>query len=157
MHVFSSKCMGRLMLGLRKSHLLYIAALFVLMVAMPFRASAQNATIVGTVTDPSGSVIANVKVSLTHVETGHVTALTTNDSGQYVAVDLPIGHYNIKAEATGFKVAEQKNLILQVGDRSRVDFQMTLGGSSSLTACVRTTTSISSTAAKTMTAAALAA
>jgi len=118
------------MVGLKKSNLLYLLALFVLFVGLPFRASAQNATIVGTVTDPSGSIVANVKISVTHAETGHVTSLTTNDAGQYVAVDLPVGHYTIKAEASGFKVVERKNLVLQVGDRDREDFQLTLGAAS---------------------------
>jgi hypothetical protein len=104
--------------------------LFVLLAGLPFRASAQNATIVGTVTDPSGSVIANVKITITHTETNLANTFTTNDAGQYVAVDLPVGHYNIKAEATGFKVAEQKGLVLNVGDRTRVDFQMALGAAS---------------------------
>jgi len=112
---------------LKLSNLRYLLFLFVLLAAMPFRASAQNATIVGTVTDPSGSVIANVKVSITHTETNLTSSLTTNDSGQYVAVDLPVGHYNLKAEASGFKVAEQKGLVLQVGDRLRADFQLVLG------------------------------
>src|SRR6267143_332370 len=90
----------------------------------------QNATIVGTVTDPSASVIANVKITVTHSETSLAHTFATNDSGQYVAVDLPVGHYNIKAEASGFKVAEQKGLVLQVGDRTRVDFLMALGAAS---------------------------
>src|SRR5207247_6254070 len=88
------------------------------------------ATIVGTVTDPSGSVIANVNSTVTHVETGLAHTCTMNEAGQYVAVDLPVGHYNIKAEASGFKVAEQKGLVLQVGDRTRMDFQMSLGAAS---------------------------
>jgi hypothetical protein len=58
-----------------------------------------------------------------------VRTTTTNEAGQYV-VELKIGHYDIKAEASGFKVAEQKRLNVQVGDRTRVDFQMALGGSS---------------------------
>jgi len=109
------------------SNLRYLLLLVLLLVGLPFRASAQNATIVGTVSDSSGSVIANVKITITHAETNHTDVLTTNDSGQYVAVDLPVGHYNIKAEASGFKVAEQKGLVLQVGDRTRVDFQLILG------------------------------
>src|SRR5437867_12111927 len=123
------KCVGSFLTALRISNLRYLLILFVLLVGLPFRASAQNATIVGTVTDPSGSVIANVKITVTHVETGLAHTFTTNDAGQYVAVDLPVGHYNIKAEATGFKVAEQKGLVLNVGDRTRVDFQMALGAS----------------------------
>jgi len=117
MHVLSSKCFK----------LRYLLFLFVLLAALPFRSAAQEATIVGTVTDPSGSVVANVKVTLTNTDTGVARVFTTNDSGQYVAVDMHIGHYIVKAEATGFKVAEQKDLVLQVGDRARVDFQLSLG------------------------------
>ena len=119
------------MISLKKlSNLRYLLLLFVLLAFLPFGASAQNATIVGTVTDPSGSVIANVKISITNVDTGLAHTTATNESGQYVAVDLHIGHYNVKAEATGFKVAEQKGLTLNVGDRTRVDFQMVLGAAS---------------------------
>src|ERR1700674_3253098 len=129
MYSVFSKCLGSPMAVLKSSHLRYLLLLVLLFAGLPFRASAQNATIVGTVTDPSGSVIANVKISINHTETSLVTSLTTNDAGQYVAVDLPVGHYNIKAEASGFKVAEQKGLVLNVGDRTRVDFQMVLGAS----------------------------
>jgi len=111
------------------SNLRYLLILFVLLAGFPFRASAQNATIVGTVTDPSGSVVANAKITITNLETNLTHSFTTNETGQYVAVDLPVGHYNIKAEASGFKVAEQKGLVLNVGDRTRVDFQMQLGAS----------------------------
>jgi hypothetical protein len=104
--------------------------LFVLLVALVgFSAStlAQQATIVGTVTDPSGAVVPNVTVTLTNTETGATHVIPTNDAGQYVAPDLQIGHYRVKAEAKGFKVAEQKDIVLTIGDRIRVDFQMQLG------------------------------
>src|SRR5579862_2900430 len=89
---------------------------------------AQDATIVGTVTDPSGAAVPNVKITLTNLETGLVHTAVTSDSGQYAIPELKIGHYDAKAEASGFKVAEQKGLVLQVGDRTRIDFQMQLGG-----------------------------
>src|ERR1700676_1932043 len=106
--------------------------LFVLLVALiGFSAStfAQQATIVGTVTDPSGAIVPNVNITLTNTDTGLDTVIPTNDSGQYVAVDMHIGHYRVKAEAKGFKVAEQKDIVLTIGDRIRVDFQMQLGAS----------------------------
>src|SRR5438874_3969918 len=111
----------------RLSHALLLCMLVFGTAAQTF---GQNATIVGTVTDPSGSVIANVKITVTQAETSLAHTFTTNEAGQYVAVDLPVGHYNIKAEASGFKVAEQKGLVLQVGDRTRMDFQMSLGAAS---------------------------
>jgi len=104
--------------------------LFVLLVALiGFSAStlAQQSAIVGTVTDPSGASIPNVNVTLTNVDTGKSVVIPTNDAGQFVAVDLQIGHYTVKAEAKGFKAAEQKNIVLTIGDRIRVDFQMQMG------------------------------
>jgi hypothetical protein len=92
-----------------------------------FHAFAQEATMLGTVTDPSGAAIPNVSVTITNVDTGSVSHLTTNDVGQYVAPDLRIGRYTVQAKSGNFKLAEQKNIGLQVGDRRRVDFQLQLG------------------------------
>ena len=81
-------------------------------------------------TDPSGAAVANAKVTLTNLETSVSKDFTTNDSGQYAAVDIHIGHYNIRVEASGFKTDERKGMVLQVGDRARADFQLQVGGSS---------------------------
>ena len=104
-------------------------ALLVLLVilAIPLLAVGQEATIVGTVSDPSGSVVPSVKITINNVQTGVVHELTTNDVGQYVAADLPIGKYNLRAVAPGFKVEERNGVVLNVNDRIRVDFQMTVG------------------------------
>src|SRR6185312_3325243 len=90
-------------------------------------AFAQEATIVGTITDPSGSVLPNVAVTITSSDTGQVHTFTTNDAGQYVAAGLPIGHYTVKAEASGFKSASKDGVVLNVGDRDRLDFALTVG------------------------------
>src|SRR2546423_775707 len=111
----------------RWSHALFLC---VLCLAASSQVFGQNATVVGTVTDPSGAAVANATVSITHAETGRVYRFARNSDGQYVAPDLPIGHYSIKVEASGFKAAEQKNIVLQVGDRARFDFEMKVGGAS---------------------------
>jgi len=90
-------------------------------------AYAQEATIVGTVTDPSGAAVPNVRITLTNTDTGLSTSVTTSLDGQYAAPDLHIGHYAVRAQATGFKVGEQKGITLQVGDRTRVDFKLQVG------------------------------
>ena len=87
----------------------------------------QEATILGTVTDPSGAVIANATVTATNTDTGVARTITTNDAGQYVLPDIHIGHYNVKAEAPNLRTAEQKGVVIQVGDRTRVDFAMQVG------------------------------
>src|SRR5580693_1089160 len=107
---------------------LYLVVLALAFLCLSSSVMAQDATIVGTVTDPSGAAVPNVKITLTNLETSLVHSAVTNDAGQYVLPELKIGHYDAKAEASGFKVAEQKGVVLQVGDRARVDFQMQLGG-----------------------------
>ncbi len=90
-------------------------------------AFAQEATMVGTVTDPSGAAVPNVTITLTNTDTGIRRTLTTGSDGQYVAPDLHIGHYNVRAEAAGFKSDEHAGLVLQVGDRLRNDFRLEVG------------------------------
>jgi Carboxypeptidase regulatory-like domain len=88
---------------------------------------AQEATIVGTVTDPSGAAVPNAPIELTNTDTGYVRHIKTNDLGQYVAPGLRFGNYIVRAEVTGFKAFEKKDLVLAVGDRVRVDIVLELG------------------------------
>src|ERR1700724_1691261 len=127
MRLFSS-CGRSVVSALKHARLHHLAVLCFALVALSFTVKAQDAAIVGTVTDPSGASVANVKITVTNTETSLTHTVTTNDSGQYVFPELKIGHYDAKAEASGFKTAEQKAIFLQVGDRSRIDFQMQLGG-----------------------------
>jgi hypothetical protein len=113
---FSLGCrFGRLAIGL------------LILLVLPLLAHGQEATILGTVTDPSGGVVPNVKITISNSQTGAVRTLATNDVGQYVVPDLPIGKYSVKAEAPGFKVQESRGVMLNVNDRTRVDFQMEVG------------------------------
>jgi hypothetical protein len=90
-------------------------------------AAGQQATLVGTVTDSSGAALPNVNITITNLESGVARSIQTSAGGQYVVPDLNIGRYSVKAQAAGFKAAEQKNVVLQVGDRDRIDFQMEVG------------------------------
>ena len=78
-------------------------------------------------TDPSGSVVPNVTITATHTDTGQTRSIKTSEAGQYLLPDVPIGHYSLKAEAAGFSVAERSGVVLNVGDRARIDFQMKMG------------------------------
>ena len=109
--------------GILRRLLTFSALLFAFSVC----AVGQEATLLGTVTDPSGSVIPNVTITVTNTGTGQSHSIQTGPSGDYVLPDLIIGHYDVTAQARGFKVAERKDLVLNVGDRARVDFQMQVG------------------------------
>jgi Carboxypeptidase regulatory-like domain len=103
---------------------LLFSAFFVILGTLAF---AQEATIVGTVTDPSGAAVPNASITLTNTETGASRTLNSSSDGQFVAPDLHIGHYTARATASGFKVAEQKNITLTVGDRLRLDIKLQVG------------------------------
>ncbi len=102
----------------------------IFMVGAAFLALGQTATIVGTVTDPSGSVVPNVAITYTNTDTNLSNNTTSNDAGQYIAADIPIGNYKIKAEAKGFKSTEKTGITLHNGDRFRVDIQLVIGATS---------------------------
>jgi hypothetical protein len=109
----------------------FVACIFLLLLGFSVvPAFAQEATIVGTVLDSSGASVPNVKVTLTNTDTTVSRSVTTNSDGQYVVPDLHIGHYNVRAQATGFKAGEEKGIVLQVGDRTRVDFKLEVGSNS---------------------------
>ncbi len=103
---------------------LAVATFFLILAA---QALAQEATIVGTVTDPSGAAVPNASITITNNDTGIVRTMPTSGDGQYVAPDLHIGHYSLRATAPGFKVSEQKGIVLAVGDRLRIDLKLEVG------------------------------
>jgi hypothetical protein len=91
---------------------------------------AQQATIVGTVFDPTGAIVPNAKVTITQVETGAVHDYVTNNDGNYNASNLNVGHYKIMVDVGGFKRIEQNDVVLNVGDRTRYDFRLQVGSAS---------------------------
>ncbi|HTA66943.1 MAG TPA: TonB-dependent receptor [Bryobacteraceae bacterium] len=84
-------------------------------------------TLLGTVRDPSSAVIKGAKVTVRHIETGLVREETTNDAGEYLFTQLPVGHYDMTVEQAGFKRAERPGILLQVDERQRVDIDMSVG------------------------------
>src|SRR5215472_10786225 len=118
---------GSLTASKTRCNLRLILLLLAATVFLAGSALAQEATILGTVVDPSGAAVPNATITLTNDETGVERTLPTNSDGQYVAPDLHIGHYTVRASATGFKVAEEKDITLEVGARNRVDFKLQVG------------------------------
>src|SRR5499426_4833346 len=85
--------------------------------------AAQTVTgsITGTATDPSGAVVANVKVTATNAGTNLSYSANTNDAGVYNLVFLPVGQYTVAAEARGFKKAVIGPFALEVKQIARLD------------------------------------
>ena len=66
-------------------------------------------------------------VTVTHPASGQERRLSTDSSGNYVAAALSVGEYTIRAELPNFKTQIRAGIVLQVGDRVRVDMVMELG------------------------------
>src|SRR5271163_4957060 len=77
-------------------------------------------TLAGTVTDSTGGVVANAKVTITETATGQVYEITTNAQGEFVRPALKPSTYVVSVSATGFKKAEQKDIILSTGERTGI-------------------------------------
>jgi hypothetical protein len=86
-----------------------------------------TATMLGTVKDASGAVIAEAAVTAKHVDTGLSRTAQTDARGTYRIVALPIGEYEVSSERTGFKTAIRRGLRLVVGQEAVVDVTLEVG------------------------------
>src|SRR5215467_4757399 len=92
-------------------------------------ASAQQVTgvIRGTVFDPSGAVVSSAKVTVTQAETGFVRVASSDSQGEFIVVELPIGHYRVEAEVAGFQKFLQENIMLDVNQSVAISVRLKLG------------------------------
>ena len=86
-----------------------------------------TASISGTVTDPSGAVVAGATVIATNIDTGVATTQTTNASGFYSFQSLALGNYTIDVNQPGFKEYAQTGLVLDVNSALTVDVKLQVG------------------------------
>jgi hypothetical protein len=80
--------------------------LFLLAVSLLAQTTASTGSITGTVTDPSGAVVAGAKVTISNSATGQVITTTTLSTGAYASGALTPGDYRVRVEGQGFKTAE---------------------------------------------------
>lgn len=88
---------------------------------------AAKATLTGTVIDQAGAVIPGAKLAVTQTTTGIRRETTSNGAGLYVLTDLAPGDYEVRVEATGFKLLVIKSLVLKVGQAVTVNASMAIG------------------------------
>ena len=81
----------------------------------------------GTVIDPSGAMVRNASVNAKQTETGLVRAAMTDNSGAYILLELPVGHYELQVEAKGFQKYLQQGINLNVNETADVPVHLTVG------------------------------
>jgi hypothetical protein len=98
-----------------------------LVLSLPVWGQKFTGEIRGVVTDKSGATIPNASVSVANNSTGDVRTVTTNQAGEYVAVELNPGTYTVTVKQPGFKEFVSKNVELNVSSTTVVNAALDVG------------------------------
>ena len=110
-----------------KQGLIFLALVCAIGICAQSALAQGTADILGTVTDNSGAVLPNAKVTIKSLDTGLERTVQTSGSGDYSFTLVPVGNYAVTVEAQGFKMFNEPKLTLASGDRTRVDAKMQVG------------------------------
>ncbi len=100
----------------------------VILLALPAYAQTTNGSIQGTITDPSGAVVAGAAVTVRNMDTGVTSSAKATDAGFYAVPNLPPGRYAVTVESPGLKKYTQQGVTVNTAATVPLDIQMQLGG-----------------------------
>ena len=105
----------------------FVVLLYFLFNTTTLRADVTG-TILGTIADPSGAAVPGAKVTLSNAGTGFNRQTTTDSTGFYEFLSVPVGeNYAVEVEVSGFRKSTQTGIKLLVNQRYRADFQLAVG------------------------------
>jgi hypothetical protein len=106
-----------------------ILTLLILTVAAAATAVGQQVTaaILGNVVDPNGAPVANAKVTAKDEARGTIWTTETNTEGAFNLPRVPAGSYEVRIEAQGFRTAVRPNVMLELNQTARLDFNLLIG------------------------------
>jgi hypothetical protein len=122
-----------------------VAATLSVLFFSPLASAQTDATVSGTVTDPSGAHVTAATVTARNVDTGVATAVTTNDAGVYTMPSLIPGTYQFTAEHPGFRRAVVDHVILQVAGALTLNMPLELGQTNESVEVQATATEVTAT------------
>jgi len=91
------------------------------------KADSLFARIQGTVTDPTGAAVANVKLTATNVETNIAFEAVSKEDGSFIFLKLPIGTYRVTAASSGFRTFTATGITLVLDQVYTLNIKMELG------------------------------
>src|ERR1700722_20118817 len=107
---------------------LLVCAVALLLAGKPIlRAQVTTGRIAWVGTDPSGSPLPDVSVTVTQVDTATSTTVTTDATGNYLATNLKIGTYTVSFQKQGFQRSVESNVDVGIGQVVRVDVGLKVG------------------------------
>jgi hypothetical protein len=104
--------------------------LIILLSSLDVAGQQITGSIRGAVLDPSGAIVVGATITAQQTETGLTRAAITDRQGEYVLVELPIGHYQLEIQAKGFQTYLQQGITLDVNQTATVGIQLKLGSES---------------------------
>lgn len=107
---------------------LFVAICLVVFFAIGVHAQlATTTSLVGTVTDSSGKLIPNAKVTATETRTLDKYNTTTNGQGNYTFEFVRVGTYSVTVELTGFQRVTKTGIIVDIDQTVRTDIALPVG------------------------------
>src|ERR1035441_385701 len=106
---------------------LRLLVVFILLSATLLVGQTFRGTILGSVTDPSGAVVAGATVKVKNLGTGLERTTVTSADGSYSVPELPIGSYSVTVSQTGFKTFVATGAAVDVATERRVDAALKTG------------------------------
>src|SRR5580698_1196673 len=100
---------------------------FVLLACLSLSAQQITGNIRGTITDPTGAVVQGASVTARQTETGLSRMATTDREGNYVLLELPVGHYSLQVVSKGFQEYVQDGISLNVNETASVSPHLAVG------------------------------
>jgi outer membrane receptor protein involved in Fe transport len=110
-----------------KLRLVVVVLLSVLLSTTVLVGQTFRGTILGTVTDPSGAVVAGATIKVRNVATGLERTTVTSGDGSYSVPELPIGTYSVTVTQTGFQTFAATAVAVDVATERRVDAVLKTG------------------------------
>src|SRR6478609_1237645 len=111
----------------REFRILLIAGAFLSLITAGLRGQAITGTLIGTVHDATGAVIAAAHVTATNMETNVAQSTVSGSGGDYTIPTLPPGRYKVSAQITGFSTSVNSEVNVQIQQTTRVDFSLSPG------------------------------
>src|ERR1022692_2271912 len=93
----------------------------------PVHAQVAGGTVLGTVKDPSGAVVAGAQVTITDIATGVSRVVPTDGSGSYSSANLLPGTYSITVTAPGFATEVRSDIDVTVGSQILINLKLKPG------------------------------
>src|SRR4029077_352524 len=95
--------------------------------ALSLTAQTSTGTLFGVARDSSGGAVPGVALTATQVDTSFSRKAVSDDSGEFLITNLPVGRYSLTAEKAGFRRVLQEGIRVEVNANARVAFALSIG------------------------------